>query len=120
MSRVRSSTSTRRKHKKFLRMAKGYRGARSRSYRPARETVQRAMVYSYRDRKRRKREFRRLWIIRISARVRQGNMSYSEFIDGLNKANVTINRKILAEMAVSGDGAFEKLLQTARENRSAS
>ncbi len=120
MARVRSRVQTKRRHNKFLKMAKGYRGGRSRLYRPARETVERAMAYSYRDRKVKKREFRRLWIIRIGAIVRRNGMSYSEFMNGLRKANVAIDRKILADLAVSDAKVFEDLVKIARGDVSAS
>jgi large subunit ribosomal protein L20 len=120
MARVRSRVQTRRRHNKFLRMAKGYTGARSRLYRPARETVERAMAYSYRDRKVRKREFRRLWITRIGAMARRNGMSYSEFINGLRKNDVIIDRKMLAELAVKDENAFQELVKIARGGASAS
>ncbi|MDP7166846.1 MAG: 50S ribosomal protein L20 [Nitrospinota bacterium] len=95
-------------------MARGNRGARSKRYRSANETVLRAMAYAYRDRRNRKREFRRLWTVRINAAVRELGMNYSRFIDGLNKAGVEVNRKILAELAVSDPPAFSKLVEIAR------
>ncbi len=89
-------------------MAKGYRGGRSKLYRSAVETVDRALNYAYRDRRVRKRDFRRLWIVRINAAARLHGLSYSRFIDGLNKAKVEVDRKILAEIAVSDPSAFGK------------
>lgn len=120
MARARSRVQTRKRHNKFLRMARGYRGARSRLYRPARETVERAMAYSYRDRKVKKREFRRLWIMRIGAAVRRNGMSYGEFINGLRKQNVSLDRKILSELAVKDEKAFKDLVEIARGGVSAS
>ncbi len=120
MARVRSRVQTKKRHNKFLRLARGYRGGRSKLYRPARETVERAMVYSYRDRKVRKREFRRLWIIRIGAVVRKNGMSYNEFMNGLRRANVVLDRKILADLAVKDEKVFGELVEIARGGVSAS
>ena len=107
--------SSRRKKKKILKLAKGYRGQRSRSYRRAKEAVMRALYYQYRDRKLRKREFRRLWIARINAAVRAYGLNYSTFIHGLNKAGITLNRKILADMAVRDPQAFEQIVNKVKE-----
>ncbi|UCC80559.1 MAG: 50S ribosomal protein L20 [Candidatus Zixiibacteriota bacterium] len=114
MPRARNNVAAHRRHKKFLRQAKGNYGGRSRLYRTARETVQKGMAYAYRDRRNRKRDFRRLWIIRINAAARLNGLSYSAFINGLNKAGVSINRKMLADMAVKDFGAFAELAETAR------
>jgi len=92
-------------------MAKGYRGARSKLYRTARETVERALCYAYRDRKQRKRDFRKLWIVRINAAAREYGLSYSRFMHGLNEAGVAVNRKVLADMAVNEKAAFAKLAE---------
>jgi large subunit ribosomal protein L20 len=97
--------------KKILKEAKGYRGARSKQYRTAREAVMKAGMYAYRDRKGKKRDFRKLWIARINARARVAGLSYSKFISGLDKAGVVINRKYLADIAVNDDTAFDKLAE---------
>ena len=99
--------------KKILKEAKGYRGARSKQYRTAREAVMKAGMYAYRDRKGKKRDFRKLWIARINARARVAGLSYSKFISGLDKAGVVINRKYLADLAVNDDAAFDKLAELA-------
>jgi len=95
-------------------MAKGYRGARSKLYESARETVERALVYAYRDRKNKKREFRKLWILRINAAARENGLSYSMFIRGLSLAGVELNRKVLADMAVREKENFSKLAELAK------
>ena len=92
-------------------MAKGYRGARSKLYRTARETVERALCYAYRDRKQKKRNFRKLWIVRINAAAREYGLSYSRFMNGLSEAGVAVNRKVLADMAVNEKAAFAKLAE---------
>jgi large subunit ribosomal protein L20 len=103
------------RHKRLLKLAKGNRGARSKRYRSAKETVLRGMAFAYRDRRVRKREFRRLWAVRINAAVRLvEGMNYSRFIYGLNKAGVEVNRKMLADMAVSDPPAFAKLVEIAQ------
>ena len=99
--------------KKILKEAKGYRGARSKQYRTAREAVMKAGMYAYRDRKGKKRDFRKLWIARINARSRVAGLSYSKFISGLDKAGVVINRKYLADLAVNDDAVFDKLAELA-------
>ncbi len=114
MPRATGAPAHRARHKRLLKAARGNRGARSKRYRSAKETVLRAMAYAYRDRRNRKREFRRLWTVRINAAVREQGMNYSRFIDGLNKAGVEVNRKILAELAVSDPPAFSKLVEIAR------
>jgi large subunit ribosomal protein L20 len=114
MPRAKNNVAAHRRHKKFLRQAKGNYGGRSRLYRTARETVQKGMAYAYRDRRNKKRDFRRLWIIRINAAARQNGMSYSAFINGLKKAGVSLNRKMLADIAVRDSGAFAELAETAR------
>ncbi len=114
MPRARNNVAAHRRHKKFLSQAKGNYGGRSRLYRTARETVQKGLAYAYRDRRNRKRDFRRLWIIRINAAARLNGMSYSAFIDGLNKAGVSLNRKMLADIAVRDSMAFAELAETAR------
>lgn len=114
MPRAKNNVAAHRRHKKFLRQARGNYGGRSRLYRTARETVQKGMAYAYRDRRNRKRDFRRLWIIRINAAARLNGLSYSAFINGLNKAGVSINRKMLADIAVKDFEAFAELAETAR------
>ncbi len=114
MPRSTGAPAHRARKKRLLKVARGNRGARSKRYRSANETVLRAMAYAYRDRRNRKREFRRLWTVRINAAVRELGMNYSRFIDGLNKAGVEVNLKILAELAVSDPPAFSKLVEIAR------
>jgi large subunit ribosomal protein L20 len=99
--------------KKILKQAKGYRGGRSKLYRTAREAVMKAGLYAYRDRRARKRDFRKLWIARINARARQSGLSYSAFMSGLQKAGVIINRKMLSDVAVRDDAAFDSLVKIA-------
>ncbi len=112
--RVKRGKSAHKRHKKYLEMAKGYRGSRSKLYRSARETVERGLVYAFRDRKVRKREFRKLWIIRINAGVREHGMSYSRFMRGLSLAGVELNRKVLADLAVREKDNFAKLVELAK------
>ncbi len=112
--RVKGSSSKKHK-KKILKLAKGYRGQKKNIYRRAKETVMRALYYQYRDRRLRKREFRRLWIARINAGVRQYGLSYSKFMKGLKSANINLNRKMLAEIAVRDPEAFERIVQKAKE-----
>ncbi len=114
MARVKHSVSTMRRKRRVLKAAKGQYGARSRRYRLAKESVARAMRYSTRDRKVRKREFRSLWIIRINAACRELDFTYSRLIMGLKKAQVTLDRKILADMAVNDNAAFKKLVEVAQ------
>ncbi len=116
MARVRSSPSRHSRRKKWLKAAKGYWGGRHRLYRTSRESVMRAWAFAYRDRRRRKGDFRRLWISRINAACRAQNLNYSSFLNGLRRAGVVVNRKILAELAVSDEEAFSKLIQLAKEN----
>ncbi len=115
MPRVTSSVARRRRKKKVRELAKGYRGARSKLYRSAKNAVERGWRYSYRDRRQRKREFRRLWITRINAAARQHDMSYSSFINGLRTAGVELNRKTLADLAVRDPSAFSALVGLARD-----
>ena len=114
MARIKHSVSTRARKKRVLKAAKGYFGDRSRRYRLAKETVARALRFATRDRKVRKREFRSLWITRINAACREVGLSYSRLMNGLKKANVTIDRKMIAEMAVNDTAAFKKLAEIAR------
>lgn len=114
MPRAKNNVAAHRRHKKILRQARGNYGGRSRLYRTAKETVQKGLAYAYRDRRNRKRDFRRLWIIRINAAARLNGLSYSAFIDGLKKAGVSLNRKMLADIAVRDAKAFAELAETAR------
>ena len=114
MPRIKRGVTARARHKKVLKQAKGYRGARSRIYRVAKQAVIKAGQYAYRDRRQRKRQFRRLWIARINAAAREHGLSYSRLIDGLNKSNVLLDRKVLAEMAVNDRPAFAAVAQEAR------
>lgn len=115
MTRVKRGQVKRRKHKKVLKEARGYYGSKSRSYKIAKQQLLKSMSYAYRDRKNNKRNFRRLWITRINAAARINGISYNEFINGLKKASVDINRKMLSEMAVSDSGAFQKLTEIAKK-----
>ena len=115
MSRVKRGTVVKKRHKRVLKLAKGYRGAKSKLFRTAKEAVNRSLVYGYRDRKARKRSFRRLWIVRINAAVRPHGLSYSKFMNGLDKAGIDLNRKILADMAVRDPHAFAELTKIAKE-----
>lgn len=115
MPRVKRGTIAVKKRRKLLKAAKGYRGARSRRLRCAREAVMHAMAYAYRDRRQKKRDFRRLWITRINAAARQSGLSYSRLISGLKKAGVQVNRKILADLAVHDAGAFARFAEIARQ-----
>ncbi len=114
MPRVRSGVAAKARHKKVLERARGYRGARSKTFRVANQAVNRAEQYAYRDRRQRKRQFRRLWIIRINAAARENGMNYSRFMDGLNKANIILDRKILADLAVKDKQAFNDLAEQAK------
>ena len=114
MPRTKNTVAARARRKKILKAAKGYRGGRGVLYRTARETVERALVYAYRDRRCKKRDFRKLWISRINAAARLNGLSYSKFINGLKKAEIDINRKMLAEMAVNDVEGFKKLAEMAK------
>lgn len=114
MARVKRGTVTKARHKKILKKAKGYYGARSRSVTVANQAVYKAGQYAYRDRRQRKRDFRSLWIVRINAAARQFGLSYSRFINGLKKANIEIDRKVLADMAVHDIDAFGALAEQAK------
>jgi len=115
MARVKHAVSSRRRRKAVLKKAKGGYGGRSRLYRTAKETVARAMAYSYRDRKAKKRTFRKLWIARINAACRMHGISYSRFMNGLKKVKAAIDRKILADMAVNDGVAFAKLVEMTKK-----
>ncbi len=114
MPRVKRGVTARARHKKVLDQAKGYRGRRGNVFRIAKEAVMKAGQYQYRDRRQKKREFRRLWIARINAAVRELGMSYSVFINGLNKASIDIDRKVLADLAVHDRPAFNKIAEQAK------
>ncbi len=114
MPRSTYSVASKRRRKKVLKQAKGYRGAKSRLLRTAKESVDRALQYAYRDRRQKKREFRKLWIARINAAVRENGMTYSTFINGLKRHQVDINRKVLAELAVSDPDAIKNLVKIAQ------
>ena len=114
MPRVNHAVATKKRKKKVLKQSKGYWGARSRLFRTAREAVDRAQAYAYRDRRKRKRDFRRLWIVRINAAARRNGMSYSQLAHGLDQAGVTINRKVLADLAVRDAAAFTAVVEQAR------
>lgn len=114
MPRVKNSVATRKRRKKILKMAKGYFGSRSKLFRVANQQVMKSLLYAYRDRKVRKRDFRRLWIARINAATRNNGLSYSKFMNGLKKAGIEINRKMLAELAVSDPHAFKKMVEIAQ------
>ena len=105
---------TRARHKKILKLAKGYRGAKSKLYKTANQAVMKSLVYAYRDRKAKKREFRQLWIARINAATRANGMSYSKFMNGLKKNGIEINRKMLSEIAIADPEAFAKLVEKVR------
>ena len=114
MARVKGGMNAKQKHNKVLKLAKGYRGARSKQYRVAKQSVMRALTSSYAGRKQRKRQFRRLWIARINAAARMNGLSYSKFMYGLKLAGVDMNRKMLAELAVSDAEGFAKLAEVAK------
>jgi large subunit ribosomal protein L20 len=112
--RVKTGPKTQRKHKKILALTKGQRGSKHRLFKRGNEAMMKSLVYAYRDRRNRKRDFRRLWIIRINAATRQNGLSYSQFMNGLKKAGVEIDRKMLADIAMRDASAFGKLVETAR------
>jgi large subunit ribosomal protein L20 len=114
MPRTKHSTASRKRKKKVLKLARGNYGGRHRLYRTAKETVNKGLAYAYRDRRARRREFRRLWIIRINAACRQYGLSYSLFMNGLKRAGVGLDRKILADLAVRDSGAFSRLVEIAK------
>lgn len=115
MPRVKGGTISRARHKKVLKQAKGYFGSKHRLYRTANEQVMHSLKYAYRDRKQNKREFRKLWITRINAACRMNGISYSKFINGLSKANVQVNRKMLSELAINDANAFANLVVVAKD-----
>lgn len=117
MPRAKSGVVTRRRHKKILKLAKGYWGRKSKVFRPANQQVMKSLMYAYRDRRTRKRQFRRLWITRINAAARQHGLSYSRLMSGLRKAGVEVNRKVLADLAVRDGEAFNQLVAIAKEHQ---
>ena len=115
MARVKGGLGAKKRHNRTLKLAKGYRGARSKQYRVAKQSVMRALTSSYAGRKERKRQFRQLWIARINAAARLNGLSYSQFMHGLKLANVDLNRKLLADMAVTDAAGFAKLAEVAKK-----
>ncbi|MCL2059901.1 MAG: 50S ribosomal protein L20 [Oscillospiraceae bacterium] len=110
MARVKGALRTRKRHKRVIKLAKGYWGSSSRHFRAANQAVMRALVFAYRDRRAKKRDFRKLWITRINAAARLNGMSYSKFINGLKTAGIELNRKVLADMAVNDAAGFTQLV----------
>jgi len=115
MARVKRALNAKKKHKKILKLAKGYFGARSKQFRSANQSVMKALSYAYTGRKLKKRDFRKLWIARINAAARVNGLSYSRFISGLKKADIQVDRKILADMAVNDTAGFAQLVSVAKE-----
>ncbi len=115
MARIKGGLGAKKRHNRVLKLAKGYRGARSKQYRVAKQSVMRALTSAYAGRKQRKRQFRQLWIARINAAARMNGLSYSRFMYGLKEAGVEMNRKVLADMAVNDAAGFAKLAQLAKE-----
>ena len=120
MARVKRGTTVKQKHNKILDRAKGYLGRHHSTYRAAREKTEKAGQYAYRDRRQKKRDFRSLWIVRINAGVRANGLTYSQFMNGLKKAGIALDRKVLAQMAYEADKNFESLVETAKRFISAS
>ena len=114
MPRVKRGVTARARHKKVLALAKGYRGRRKNVYRVAKQAVMKAGQYAYRDRRQRKRQFRQLWIVRINAGARENGLSYSKFMNGLKRASIEIDRKVLADLAVFDKAAFAQLVEKAK------
>lgn len=114
MARVKRAVNSKKTHKKYLKMAKGYRGGKSVLFKTAKQAVMKSLQYSYIGRKNRKREFRQLWIARINAAARANGMSYSKFMGGLKKANIDLNRKMLSEIAINDPQAFAKLVESVK------
>ena len=117
MTRVKSGVETKRRHKKILKEASGYFGSKHRLFKSAKEQLMHSSVYAYRDRRQKKREFRKLWITRINAACRMNDISYSKFIDGLNKAGIEVNRKMLSEIAINDMDAFKELVEVAKTGK---
>ena len=114
MARVKGGVTTRRRRKRILKLAKGYRGNKSKAFRTAKQAVMKSLVYAYVGRKQKKRDFRRLWIARISAQAKMNGINYSQFMNGLKKAGIEMNRKMLAEIAVADKAAFAALVEKAK------
>jgi large subunit ribosomal protein L20 len=114
MPRVKRGVASSRRRKRILKQAKGYSGARRKTFKVARESVEKALVYAYRDRKQRKRQFKKLWIVRINAAAREHGLSYSRFMNGLKKAEIELDRKVLAQLALEDPAAFAQLVETAK------
>ncbi len=114
MPRVKTGVVRRRRHKKVLKLAKGFYSGRRKHFRKAKEQIERSLVYAFRDRKQKKREFRKLWIIRINAACRLNGMNYSTFMNGLNKAGIELDRKILADMAMNDAAAFSAVVEASK------
>ncbi len=117
MPRVKTGVTAHARHKKILKLAKGYKGSKSKQFKKANETVMKALYYARRDRRAKKGDFRKLWIARINAAARINGISYSRLIYGLTKANVEVNRKMLADLAINDASAFTKLVSVAKENQ---
>lgn len=117
MARIKRGVTTQRRHRAVLKRAEGFRGTRNRLFKRANEAVMRSLMYQYRDRRTRKRQMRRLWITRINAAARENGMTYGRLIEGLHKAGVTVDRKILADLAVRDAAAFSKFVEVARGSR---
>lgn len=117
MARVKRGTVARRKHRTILERAKGYRFSRKLLFKPANEAVLHSLAYAFRDRRQRKRDFRKLWIVRINAAARQGGMPYNRFMHGLRQAGVEIDRKVLADLAVRDSGSFARLVEVAKQHQ---
>ena len=115
MARVKTGVVRRRRHKKVLKLARGFYGARHKHFRKAKEQLERSLCYAFRDRKQKKRDFRRLWIVRINAACRMHAMSYSRFMFGLKKAGIALDRKILADIAMQEPNAFAKIVDNAKK-----
>ncbi len=114
MPRVKTGVVRRRRHKKILKLAKGFYSGRRKHFRKAKEQIERSLMYAFRDRKQKKREFRKLWIIRINAACRLNGMNYSTFMNGLNKAGIELDRKILADMAMNDAAAFSAVVEASK------
>ena len=116
MARIKGAMLTKKRHKKILKLAKGYRGAKSKQFKMANQAVMKSLMYAYVGRKQRKRDFRKLWITRISAAAKQNGINYSRFMNGLKKADIIMNRKMLSEIAINDAAAFTKLVDAAKAN----
>lgn len=115
MARVKTGVVRRRRHKKILKLARGFYSARHKHFRKAKEQLERSLVYAYRDRRRKKRDFRRLWIVRINAACRLNDISYSRFINGLKKAKIELDRKVLADLTMNDAAGFAKVVESVKK-----